>query len=343
MKCWTVNCRTLLTILLFTLAGCAARSPTVVSVEPPPPISTETWREVKEEIWTASTLAQSDAEVYARKAMHEWMQRVRENTEEEFVPWYTGYWAQQWMGLKAGWYEMTKDDGEGPVEEYLVSYLQEKFYDLVLEPANMEANPQMITEQAAARYIQLFSQQLQCIPEMHGVSPKSLQMELEKIKLIVLPESPPETALLSQVFESNDLRGVPAYDALITYSNSIGNQQSTGPREDRLQVVAEDSVARLVAQLPVRAGGSTVAMVVGEVVGLFVSAGVAAWSAISHNRDKPEIESQLRQALDTGLNDMWQIMMENPDLGVLFPVNHMTRQVEMWLFPARMHDPALPF
>jgi len=82
---------------------------------------------------------------------------------------------------------------------------------------------------------------------------------------------------------------------------------------------------------------------VGEVVGLFVSAGVAAWSAISHNQDKPEIESQLRQALDVGLNDMWQILMENPPLGVLSPVNHMNQEIEMCLFPARMHDPTLPF
>ena len=275
--------------------------------------------------------------------MHQWMQRVRENTEKQFVPWYSGYWAQQWIGLKAGWYEMSKDADEGPVEDYLASYLQEKFYELVLEPASMETDPQTITEQAAARFILLLSEQLNCLPEMHGVAPASLHKKLAEIRLILLPGPPPESAFLSQVFEHHDLTGVPAYEALITHSKSIGDQQSTGPREDRLQVVAEDSVTRLVAQLPVRAGGSAVAMVVGEVVGLFVSAGVAAWSAISHNQDKPEIESQLRQALDIGLNDMWQILMENPQLGVLSPVNHMNQAIEMWLFPARMRDPTLPF
>lgn len=332
-----------MTILLFTLAGCAARNPIPVSVEPPPPISAETWREIKEEIWTASTLAQSDAEMYARQAMDQWMQRVRENTENRFVPWYSGYWAQQWIGLKAGWYEMSKGADEGPVEDYLVSYLQEKYYELVLEPASMETDPQTITEQAAARFIRLLSEQLQCLPEMHGVAPESLQKKLEKIRLILLPGPPPESVFLSQVFERHDLTGMSAYEALITHSNSIGDQQNSGPRKDRLQVVAEDSVTRLAAQLPVRAGGSAVAVVVGEVMGLFVSAGVTVWSAISHSQDQPEIESQLRQALDVGLNDMWQILMEDPQLGVLSPVNHMHREIEMWLFPARMHDPTLPF
>jgi hypothetical protein len=343
MKCRPFSCRKVLSILLFTLAGCATHGPAPVSLDPPPPISAETWREIKEEIWTASTLAQSDAETYARQAMRQWMQRVRENTENEFVPWYSGYWAQQWIGLKAGWYEMSKDADEGPVEDYLVSYLQEKFYELVLEPASTETDPQTISAQAAARFVRLLSEQLQCLPETHGVAPASLEKKLEEITLILLPGPPSQSAFLSQVFEHQDLTGVPAYEALITHSNAIGDQQRTGPREDRLQVVAEDSVTRLVAQLPVRAGGSTVAMVVGEVVGLFISAGVAAWSAISHNRDKPEIESQLRQALDTGLNDMWQILMENPQLGVLAPVNHMNRAIEMCLFPSRMHDPTLPF
>jgi hypothetical protein len=343
MKYRTIGCRKIFTILLLMLAGCAARSPIPVSVEPPPPISAETWREIKEEIWTASTLAQSDAESYARQAMNEWMQRVRENTEKAFVPWYSGYWTQQWIGIKAGWYEMNKEADEGPVEDYLVSYLQEKFYQLVLEPASMGTDPQTITEHAAARFIRLLSEQLQCIPEMHGVAPESLRKRLGKIRLILLPGPPPEIAFLSQVFEHHDLTGVPAYEALITHSNSIGDQQNSGPRKDRLQVVAEDSVTRLAAQLPVRAGGSAVAVVLGEVVGLFVSAGVTVWSAISHSEDQPEIESQLRQALDVGLNDMWQMLMEDPQLGVLSPVNHMYREIEMWLFPARMHVPTLPF
>lgn len=343
MKWHAPSFNKLLTILLVTLAGCATYTPIPVPVEPPPPISAEKWREIKEEIWTASELAQSDAEIYARKAMHEWMQRVRDETENEFVPWYSGYWTQQWIGIKAGWYEMNKDAEEGPVEDYLVTYLQEKFYELVLEPAGTEANPQTILEQAAAQYVQLLSEQLQCIPKTHAVAPMSLQKKLEQIPLIVLPGPPPASAFLSQVYESTNLTGVSAYDALITHSNSVGNQENSSPRKERLHVVAEDSVARLVAQLPVRAGGSGVAMVVGEVVGLFVSAGVAAWSAISHSQNKPEIESQLRRALDVGLNDIWKVLMENPELGVLSPVNHMNGQIGMWMFPARMHDPALPF
>lgn len=288
-------------------------------------------------------LAQSEAEIYARAAMQKWMLRVRENTENEFLPWYSSYWAQQWIGFKAGWYEMNREDDEAPVGDYLVGYLQEKFYALVLEPAGMEANPQTITEQAASIFIRLLSEQLQCVPKMHTVSLRSLQKKLEQMPLIKLSGGRSDSASLFQLFEHNSLVGVPAYDRLIAQANSIEQQESSSPNNERLQMVAKESVARLVAQLPVRAGGSAVATVVGEAMGLFISAGVAAWSVASHNQEKPAIESRLREALRAGLDDMWETLMEDPELGVLSPVNHMSEQIETGLFPVYEAEPMVPF
>jgi len=50
-----------LTALLLMIAGCALRSPTPDSVEPVRPLSVGDWAEIKEQIWTASALAQSEA------------------------------------------------------------------------------------------------------------------------------------------------------------------------------------------------------------------------------------------------------------------------------------------
>ena len=233
-----VSCRaTLLTILLFTLAGCVSRSPTLVSVESIPPLLPAMCQAIKEEIWTASTLAQAEAEIYARQAMQEWMVRVRAKTENEFVPWYSGYWAQQRIGFKAGWYEMGREDGDAPVEDYLVGYLQEKFDELVLQPAGMQADPQMITAQAAALYVRLLSEQLRCLPKMHAVPPASLRIKLRQIPLITLSGSPPSGACLSQAFDHEDLAEVPAYVLLIARANSVENPESSSMKGERLQVV----------------------------------------------------------------------------------------------------------
>ena len=105
--------------------------------------------------------------------------------------------------------------------------------------------------------------------------------------------------------------------------------------KNTLQVVIEDTVARLVTDLPVRAGGNSGALLVGESLGLFISAGVAAWSINAHEERKPEIETQLRQALKVGLDNMWEMLMKDPRFGVMSPVNHMNQQIEAALFPVR--------
>ena len=343
MRCYSPFFCLLVATVLLTLAGCVARSPVQLPAEPIPPIAPDTWREIREEIWTASTLAHLEARNYVSAAMREWMVRVRDKTETEFVPWYTGYWTQQWIGFKAGWYEMNKDEDEPPVEEHLIEYIQEKYYELVLEPAGIPSDPHTITERAAALFVRLLSEQLQCIPKIHSVSLRSLQQKLERVPLITLSGTRSGTVSLLQVFEQDHLDEVPAYDALLAHADSVAGQESSSPQKESLQVVAEDTVARLVAQLPVRAGGSATGLVIGEALGMFIAAGVAAWSAISHDQERPEIESQLRQALDAGLEDMWQRLMEDPELGVLYPVNHMSQQIEMAIFPENKPVPVMPF
>ena len=320
-----------LLVLLATMAACTYREPATVPAESIPPIPTQTWREIQEEIWTASSLAYLEAEAVAREGMREWMKRVREETEGTFIPWYTGYWTQQWIGFKAGWYEFDKGEDDPPVVEYLAGYLRERYSELVLEPAGSAANPQSISEQAATLYIRLVSQQLQCIPKIYPVSPRSLGRELQSIPLIRQPEDQTVKVTLRRIFEHSDLTGLVDYDLL------LANDSRASLDDARLLTVAEDTVARLVAELPVRAGGGAAATVIGEALGMIVSAAVAAWSAVSHDQQKPEIESQLRAALNEGLDQMWEILLEDPELGVLYPINHMSEQIEAGLFPA--HKP----
>jgi hypothetical protein len=333
----------MLGVLLLMLTGCASRSPNIPHTEPVPPIPGDNWREIQEEIWTASTLAYFEAEYYARGAMQEWMVRVREKTDTEFVPWYTSYWAQQWIGFKAAWYEMNNEEGDPPVQDYLVDYIQKRYYELVLEPAGAPSDPQGITEQTTALYVQLLSRQLQYIPKVYAVSPQSLKQKLEQIPLITLSGDKLNNISLSFLLERNNLAGVAAYEALLAHADSKATNKRLSPGKEPLQVVVEDTVARLVADLPVRAGGSAVALLVGESLGLFISAGVTAWSINSHDQKKPGIELQLRQALNAGLDDMWERLMKNPRLGVMFAVNHMSQQIETGLFPLREPDALLPF
>jgi len=304
-------------ILVLVLAGCSSRSPIMLQPEQIPPIPPDKWREIQEEIWTASTLAYSEAQNYAHEVMQEWMARVREKTEAEFVPWYTGYWTQQWIGFKAGWYKMFREEDDPSVEDYLVKYFLERYDELVLEPAGNLSDPRLITKQTTEMYVRLLSVQLQSFPKMYAVPLKSLQQRLKQIPMITLLGSEQSGPSLSLLFERNNLADIAAYETLLTHDDSSATLENPSHGRSSLLDVAEDTVARLVAELPLRASGSAAALVVGETIGLIISAGVAAWSINVHEKNKPEIESQLRLALNAGLNDMWKRLMEDPKLGVL--------------------------
>ena len=339
----TVSLAPILATILIVLAACTSRAPVPVPAEPIPPIPANTWREIKEAVWTASTLAQREAETSARDAMRAWMSRVREETEQEFVPWYISYWTQQWIGFKAGWYEMNKEDGDPPVEEYLTTYLLERYHELVLEPAGKEGHPQMITEQTAALFVRLLSEQLQCLPKTYRVSRRALDRDLRQIPLISPQESQTDSISLSQLLVHRDLAGAPGYDALVTRTGSVGERENPALDNTRLRAVIDDTVARLLAELPVRAGGNAVGLTLGEALGLFVGAGITVWSAISHEESKPEMELQLREALREGLDQMWQVLMEDPELGVVYPVRHMKGQIDTGLFDSNEPDSVMPF
>ena len=325
--------------VLLALIGCASPVRAPVADVPVAPISADVWRELSEEIWTASLLAESEADAYARQAMQAWMGRVQARIDADFIPWYSGYWTQQWIGLKAGWYEVNREDGEEPVERYLAQYLQERFYDLVLEPAGAESNPQTISRQTAALYVQLLSDQLQCIQQTHAVPSRSMRKKLGQIPLIALAGTTQTSASLSAAIDHDGLMETPAYRALIDHAGFAGDPEKVSGNDRYLEFVAEDSVARHLEKLPVRAGGGAAATFVGEALGLFISVGIAAWTAAAHDQEKPEIESQLQGALDAALEDMWLSLTEDAEVGVLYPVNHMSRQIEAGLFPH--HGPAL--
>ena len=330
-------------IALFLLAGCVSKGPPSGPGEQVPPIPPDTWREVREEVWMASTRARDEAEEQARQAMHEWFTRVREKSENKFVPWYSSYWTQQWIGFKAGWYEMNGVEDQASVEDRLAAYLRERYYELVLEPAGRESDPRTISRKYAAEYVRLLSAQMAYLPDHHAISRPSLTKMMQRIPLIAGNETLSMSIPLSTLLMRSDLTGMPAYEALFDDQGSPDDGEKVSLENGQLKGVAEDTVARLVAELPVRAGSGTAALIVGEAVGLFISAGVTAWSAMSHERDKPEIESQLRAALDAGLEKMWRLLMEDPERGVLSPVNTMNRQLETALFPISEPEPAMPF
>ena len=101
-----LNLRSLIIAVLVVLAGCATppRAPVEVA---PVIVPASTWQQVDREIVAASQSATEQTRIYARGAMEYWRTRVYELTEENFIPWFSSYWTQEWLSMKVSWYTLS--------------------------------------------------------------------------------------------------------------------------------------------------------------------------------------------------------------------------------------------
>ena len=121
---------------------------------------------------------------------------------------------------------------------------------------------------------------------------------------------------------------MPAYQALLKKIAAVSDAANPRPSADRLRVVANQAVTKLLDSMPLSAGMATASTLVGGYWGVAISAGSAAYAAIEHDHEKPAMEAQLREKLDAAMDLMWQELVEDPRGGITALVHHMSTQIE---------------
>jgi hypothetical protein len=331
--------------LVFTavLGGCSL-APSQGEAPPLPVFQVQpgTWRAIDEQIYNASVRARNEAGAYARVAMDEWLWRVRQRATAVFIPWYTGYWTQQWITVKVSWYKLQQDEGETTPEERLVSYLQEQFYTQVLEPVSSFVDPYSVMEDATLSYLRDLKDALAPLPARYRIPVAAFSRHLEAIPAIAGTGVPPTDASLHEVLQAADLSDVAGYEALLAQIAAVHGSDTPGPSADRLQAVARRAVNKLLGTLTVRGGAAAASTLAGGFWGMLISTGSAVWGALEHENDRPVMEAQLRENLDAAMGVMWQDLVEDEQGGVMAMVHHMSTQIEAAVFRP-MQEPLSPY
>lgn len=323
--------RYLLIALLAIPGGCVQLPPT----PPPPPyhFQPETLRAIDERIYEDSVQARHEAEAYARVAMDEWLWRVRQRIDEDFIPWYSGYGIQQWIAAKVVAFKLLYTEGEATPEEQLASYLQEQFYEQVLEPVSGFVDPQTVMQDAGVNYLRELGKRLDRLPSAYDVPAAAVDEHLESITAIQVREYPPQQASLYEVLHADDLADLPAYQALLDKVAEASAATNPTPSADRLRDVANQAVNRLTDSVALRGGMATASTVVGGYWGMAITAGSAAYGAAEHEQEKAALEAQLRENLDAAMNILWQELVEDPRGGVTALVHQLSDEIEESVVP----------
>lgn len=334
----------LIVVLLTALSGCATREPP----PPPPPavvVPQSTWMQIDGDIAAASLDARAQSSDYARDVMQRWRERIYQRTDEAFIPWFSGYWTRQWLSMKVTWYKLNAGGERDPTVERLAAYLQEQYHDRVLAPVAREINPDWITGQTVQLYIRLLREHLQGMPPRYGVPLDQFDGHLQEIPAIALAPPPAHNASLYQLARAEPIDGQPAYAALVARLHSTPGRSGDWTTDAGISSVARQTSETLVTELTTRSVAGAISAAVGRVAGMLISLGTTGFTAMLREKQRPEMENQLRQNLHATFDEEWLDLLHNPETGVLAGVNHISGQIESSLAeramqPLRDEEPA---
>lgn len=312
-----VTLRALVVALVLLLAACAGGGRVAQQA---PPVSPAVWQQVDEQLLRGSSDAREQARVFARGSMEHWRQRVYDQTEEVFIPWFDSYWTQEWLSMRVSWYTLsgTKGDADASAKR-LEAYLQDQYHDRVLAPVAVEIEPNAIAVQATDFYVQLMTTQVLAIAEQHKLPNEQFAQHLAGISVL-------GSANLHQLTHEVPTTRVPAYAALLQRLRAGAEASPTGLTE-----VAKATNTRLQGQMTSRGAGGFAAAVAGKIVGPLISLGMAGIRAIAHAGQRPDSEAQLRKNLGAAFDQAWFKVLNDPSGGVMAGVYSVADTLEIQL------------
>ncbi|WP_085686379.1 MULTISPECIES: hypothetical protein [unclassified Pseudomonas] len=325
-----MNLRALIVAALVLLAGCASSARAPVGA-PAVVVSPATWQQIDREIVSASKQATEQVKLFARGSMEHWRIRVYEQTEENFIPWFSSYWTQEWLSMKVSWYTISASGEQDASAKRLAAYLLEQYQERVLAPVAVEIDPDAILGQSTAFYAQLMAQQMPVIAQRHGVPIAQLNGRLQKIPAIALGPPPARDASLYQIVSTDPLNTLPAYTALIEKIHADGGSKGVASTESAMAPVAKRASQRMEAEMAPRGAASAVAAAAGKLAGALISVGVAGIRAIIQANDRPDSEALIRSSLGNTFDKAWLKLVQNPTTGVMAGTLHIAGQVESHL------------
>jgi hypothetical protein len=322
-----LNVRSLIVAVLVVLAGCVTTARAPVEVVPVV-VPQSTWQMVDQEIVAASQSATEQTKIYARGAMDYWRTRVYQLTEENFIPWFSSYWTQEWLSMKVSWYTISAKGEQDASAKRLAAYLLEQYQQRVLAPVAVEIDPDAILGQATAFYVDILQEELQKISQRHGVPMAQLNGRIQKIPAIALGPPPARDASLYQVVHTQPLNTLPAYAALIEKIHKAGGDKGVASTDTAMAPVAKRASKRMEAEMAPRGAASAVAAAAGKLAGGLITVGVAGIRALIQASDRPDSEALIRSSLGNTFDKAWLKLVQNPTTGVMAGTFYMAAQIE---------------
>jgi hypothetical protein len=322
-------------------AGCAVQRDRETPQPPQPQVSAATWEGVRREVVLASLVGRGDATGYARQAVVEWLERVRQYSETAFIPWYTSYWTQEWLAIKLALHGPEDDaTGEAAVQ-HLARHLEQEFAARVLEPASEDSGPAEISRRATAIYLSGLQTAISTSGKRHRIPEAALRSWLTAVPALTAAGADSQSIPLSELLGTGPDHRLESRIALLEQIEAHGLSSQQRLAQEALAKEASALAAAVTERFAARSGAAA-ATVMGGPVGAVISLGLTGWSLSQHEQLRPELEARVREQLLAIRAGMYRELLDDPENGVLGAVNQIHARIAAALRGAPTETPSPP-
>ncbi|MEN8140422.1 MAG: hypothetical protein ABFR97_04290 [Thermodesulfobacteriota bacterium] len=277
------------------------------------------WHEVDQDVALAMTGARESAEAFADQQLDEWRAGLMARVDNDYLDWYFSYWNQQVLGLKAlGQYGVHYFFRDQPsAAEKLTEEIQEQFATRVLRPQIAELELERIVRNTVNHYVVQLRANLDSVPQRYKIPNTTWDRYMDGIALTT--------------YGTDGNRQVPIALKAVVATGTGGALLLAGKMQLLIgklsSKVLAKSAGKAASKMAAKTGGKVAAKAGGKFLGAIVGVGVLVWDVWDHNKTRQENRPILRQALADYLQELQDILLYDPEAGIMSTFNDLEQQV----------------
>jgi hypothetical protein len=284
-----------------------------------PIVQTIPWDEVDKTVADAIKETRKSTEMFVEQQLDTWISGLMKRVDDSFLNWYFSYWTQQVLGLEGLWqYGVNYFFKNQPTaSEKLTEEIQEEFSKRVLRPQIAELELERIVRETTNHYIAQLRSNLATIPTTYKIPHADWDRYIEGIAITTAgTDGNRETPVTLKALAATGAGGA----VLLAGKINLLLGKLTG------KVMAK-SAGKAASKMAAKTGGKVAAKAGGKFLGAIVGIGVIIWDVWDHNRTKAENRPILRQAMADYFDELKDILMNDPEAGIITTFNDLERQI----------------
>ena len=278
--------------------------------------------QVNQEVALALREARIETENFASARLDLWKADVMKRVDDNFLPWYFGYFNQQIIGLQyiaRGAYHWFNSNASTP-ETSLNKEIQREFERRVLLPEVAQATFNEVIEDSVNLYTQELNRKIDTIPSRYKIPQGQWERYLENFALITnrtegnREVSLPEKGIFATTGTGSLYIAGKSFAKLAKFGGMQALEAKAGAK------IGSNLASKVAAKTGVKLAGKSV-------LGPFLGIGIVAWDVWDHYHTKATQLPILRQNIEEYLDQVKASLLKDPTVGLISVIYDLEKQV----------------